>query len=178
MNRQELSLAVDGAVDVRFYPEMRRMERQVLLQIVDEAWKNHLLTMDHLRSSVGLKGYAQMDPKVEYKREGMRLFEKVWESIGERVTDLIFRMESSLNEAFIRSTWVEGQARHDEVAPPESPSSAGATNSNTSTNSSSQSSEPQKPATIRNRGPRVGRNDPCPCGSGKKYKNCCMLRNV
>ena len=178
MNRQELSLAVDGAVDDRFYPEMRRMERQVLLQIVDEAWKNHLLTMDHLRSSVGLKGYAQMDPKVEYKREGMRLFEKVWESIGERVTDLIFRMESSLNEAFIRSTWVEGQARHDEVAPPESPSSAGATNSNTSTNSSSQSSEPQKPATIRNRGPRVGRNDPCPCGSGKKYKNCCMLRNV
>ena len=178
MNRQELSLAVDGAVDDLFYPEMRRMERQVLLQIVDEAWKNHLLTMDHLRSSVGLKGYAQMDPKVEYKREGMRLFEKVWESIGERVTDLIFRMESSLNEAFIRSTWVEGQARHDEVAPPESPSSAGATNSNTSTNSSSQSSEPQKPATIRNRGPRVGRNDPCPCGSGKKYKNCCMLRNV
>ena len=138
MNRQQLSLAVDGAVDDRFYPEMRRMERQVLLQIVDEAWKNHLLTMDHLRSSVGLKGYAQMDPKVEYKREGMRLFEKVWESIGERVTDLIFRMESSLNEAFIRSTWVEGQARHDEVAPPESPSSAGATNSNTSTNSSSQ----------------------------------------
>ncbi|MEC8474617.1 MAG: SEC-C metal-binding domain-containing protein, partial [Planctomycetota bacterium] len=178
MNRQQLSLAVDGAVDDRFYPEMRRMERQVLLQIVDEAWKNHLLTMDHLRSSVGLKGYAQMDPKVEYKREGMRLFEKVWESIGERVTDLIFRMESSLNEAFIRSTWVEGQTRHDEVAPPASPSSAGAANANTSTNSSSQSSEPQKPATIRNRGRRVGRNDPCPCGSGKKYKNCCMLRNV
>ncbi len=116
MNRKELALAVDGAVDDRFHPEMRRMERQVLLQIVDDAWKNHLLTMDHLRSSVGLKGYAQMDPKVEYKREGMRLFESMWESIGERVTDLIFRMESSLNEEFIRSTWVEGQARHDEAS--------------------------------------------------------------
>ena len=174
MNREQLSLAVDGAVDDRFYPEMRRMERQVLLQIVDDAWKNHLLTMDHLRSSVGLKGYAQMDPKVEYKREGMKLFEKIWESIGERVTDLIFRMESSLNEAFIRSTWVEGQARHDEVAPPSNASSESAGGQRTSTNASSQSSEPQKPATVRNRNPRVGRNDPCPCGSGKKYKACCM----
>ena len=174
MNREQLSLAVDGAVDDRFYPEMRRMERQVLLQIVDDAWKNHLLTMDHLRSSVGLKGYAQMDPKVEYKREGMKLFEKIWESIGERVTDLIFRMESSLNEAFIRSTWVEGQARHDEVAPPSNASSESAGGQRTSTNASGQSSEPQKPATVRNRNPRVGRNDPCPCGSGKKYKACCM----
>lgn len=181
MTRQQLTLTVGGAVDDRFYPEMRRMERQVLLQIVDEAWKNHLLTMDHLRSSVGLKGYAQMDPKVEYKREGMRLFEKIWESIGERVTDLIFRMESSLNDAFIRSTWVEGQARHDEVAPaadsaPPSSSNAGA-GSRTSTNTSNQSGEDKKPQTIRNRGPRVGRNDPCPCGSGKKYKACCMRVN-
>ena len=54
---------------------MRRMERALLLQILDTAWKEHLLAMDHLRSSVGLRGYAQVDPKVEYKREGMRLFE-------------------------------------------------------------------------------------------------------
>jgi len=182
MSREQLSLAVDGAVDDRFYPEMRRMERQVLLQIVDDAWKNHLLTMDHLRSSVGLKGYAQMDPKVEYKREGMRLFEKIWEAIGERVTDLIFRMESSLNEAFIRSTWVQGQARHDEVAPASTSSTAtnnmsqGTANRNTQ-NTSNQSGEAQKPVTVRNRGPRVGRNDPCPCGSGKKYKSCHMRIN-
>ncbi len=176
MNHDELTLAVEGAVDDRFYPEMRRMERQVLLQIVDDAWKNHLLTMDHLRSSVGLKGYAQMDPKVEYKREGMRLFEKIWESIGERVTDLIFRMESSLNEAFIRSTWVEGQARHDEVAPPSS-TSGDAAGGGTTTNSSDQSQETKKPDPVRNRGPRVGRNDPCPCGSGKKYKACHMRLN-
>ncbi len=171
MNRQELALTVGGAVDDRFHPEMRRMERQVLLQIVDDAWKNHLLTMDHLRSSVGLKGYAQMDPKVEYKREGMRLFESMWESIGERVTDLIFRMESSLNEDFIRSTWVEGQARHDDA----SAAAAVGDNANAA-NEAAQASASQSDAKaepIRNKGPRVGRNDPCPCGSGKKYKACC-----
>ena len=178
MNRKELALAVDGAVDDRFHPEMRRMERQVLLQIVDDAWKNHLLTMDHLRSSVGLKGYAQMDPKVEYKREGMRLFESMWESIGERVTDLIFRMESSLNDAFIRSTWVEGQARHDEAstAAAQAPQSGGP--SSDGGTSTSDPGEPAKPDPIRNRGPRVGRNDPCPCGSGKKYKSCHMRKKV
>ena len=176
MNRQELALAVGGAVDDRFHPEMRRMERQVLLQIVDDAWKNHLLTMDHLRSSVGLKGYAQMDPKVEYKREGMRLFESMWESIGERVTDLIFRMESSLNEDFIRSTWVEGQARHDEAATAAAAGDGGG-GSDTAAQQAAQASnqtEQAKAEPIRNKGPRVGRNDPCPCGSGKKYKACHM----
>jgi preprotein translocase subunit SecA len=176
MNRAELELTVDGAVDDRFHPEMRRMERQVLLQIVDDAWKNHLLTMDHLRSSVGLKGYAQMDPKVEYKREGMKLFESMWESIGERVTDLIFRMESSLNEDFIRSTWVEGQARHDSAQTAsgmhssDSPGQRAAETSN--------QGEDLPPETIRNSGPRVGRNDPCPCGSGKKYKACHMRKQI
>ena len=68
--------------------------------------------MDHLRSSVGLAGYAQMDPKVEYKREGMRMFEQMWKTMGERVTDLVFRVEQ-LNEEFVSSTWVETSARHD-----------------------------------------------------------------
>lgn len=174
MNREELQQAVDGAVDDRFHPEMRRMERQVLLQIVDDAWKNHLLTMDHLRSSVGLKGYAQMDPKVEYKREGMRLFDTVWESIGERVTDLIFRMES-LNEDFIRSTWIEGQARHDDASQVAAMDSASNTAAQRAAEASRQSEE-ARPEPVRNTGPKVGRNDPCPCGSGKKYKACHMRK--
>src|SRR5690606_32776850 len=115
MDRAQVELLVDRAIDDRFHPEMRRMERQVLLTIVDESWKNHLLAMDHLRSSVQLKGYAQLDPKVEYKREGMRLFESMWESIGERATDLIFRMES-FNEDFVRSTWVDARADKTEIA--------------------------------------------------------------
>ncbi len=174
MNRKQLALALDGAVDDRFHPEMRRMERQILLSIVDEAWKNHLLTMDHLRNSVGLKGYAQMDPKVEYKREGMRLFDAMWESIGERVTDLIFRMES-FNEEFIRSTWVEAETRHDEAhstnqfaGEANSPAQQAALMSN--------QSEETKVEPVRNTGPKVGRNDPCPCGSGKKYKACHMRK--
>ncbi len=126
MTRSQLEVAAERAVDDRYHPEMRRMERQVLLTIVDETWKNHLLAMDHLRSSVQLKGYAQLDPKVEYKREGMRLFEKMWEAIGERATDLIFRMES-FNEDFVRSTWVDARARHDtapRVDAPAAPSSS------------------------------------------------------
>jgi preprotein translocase subunit SecA len=178
MNREELALTVDGAVDDRFHPEMRRMERQVLLQIVDDAWKNHLLTMDHLRSSVGLKGYAQMDPKVEYKREGMKLFESMWESIGERVTDLIFRMESSLNEDFIRSTWVEGQARHDDAQSTSAMSQDSDTSAQRAAQASNRGGEEARPEPVRNKGPPVGRNDPCPCGSGKKYKACHMRKQI
>src|SRR6185312_7071746 len=96
-----------------FRPEMRRMERALLLQILDTNWKDHLLAMDHLRSSVGLRGYAQVDPKVEYKREGMKTFEQMWTAVGERVTDLIFRMEQ-LDENFVGSTWVDSRATHDE----------------------------------------------------------------
>ncbi len=90
------------------------MERALVLQILDAAWKDHLLVMDHLRSSVGLRGYAQVDPKVEYKREGMRTFETMWDSVGERVTDLIFRMEQ-LDEGFVGSTWTEPEAIHQEA---------------------------------------------------------------
>ena len=79
------------------------------------AWKEHLLTMDHLRSSVGLRGYAQVDPKVEYKREGMRMFDDMWKSLGDAVTNLIFRMEQ-LDENFVGSTWKESAAVHE--APP------------------------------------------------------------
>ena len=88
------------------------MERTVLLEIVDSAWKDHLLAMDYLRSAVGTRGYAQLDPKVEYKREGMRMFDDLWRSIGERVTDLIFRMEQ-MNEQFVSNTLVETSAKHD-----------------------------------------------------------------
>nr|WP_198953781.1 SEC-C metal-binding domain-containing protein [Rhodopirellula sp. MGV] len=185
MNRDELQLAVSGAVDDRFHPEMRRMERQILLNIVDDAWKNHLLTMDHLRSSVGLKGYAQLDPKVEYKREGMRLFDQMWDSVGEQVTGLVFRMES-FNQDFIRSTWVDAKARHDEARSITSDAAAATatkaaaqassrTAAQEAAEASNQSTE-EKPEPIRNVGVKVGRNDPCPCGSGKKYKSCCMRK--
>ena len=143
------------------------MERSLVLQLVDTAWKDHLLAMDHLRSAVGLVGYAQVDPKVEYKREGMRLFEQMWKSNGERVTDLIFKMEQ-LDEGFVGSTWVETAAVHEE--------SLGATEIARQQQAAIDATQggDKKVEPIRNRGQKVGRNELCPCGSGKKYKNCCM----
>src|SRR6185437_4858501 len=109
LDREALEQQVSTAVEDRYRPEIRRMERALVLQLLDTAWKDHLLAMDHLRSSVGLRGYAQVDPKVEYKREGMRTFEQMWNTFGERVTDMIFRMEE-LDEGFIGSTWTESRA--------------------------------------------------------------------
>ncbi len=167
LTREELEQKLVNAIDDRYRPEMRRMERMLLLQIVDTTWKDHLLVMDRLRSSVGLMGYAQVDPKVEYKREGMKLFEEMWKHIGERATQYVFKIEQ-LNEEFVSSTWVETSATHAEAP--------GATEefqrSQEQTSAANQGD--MKPEPIRNRGQRVGRNDPCPCGSGKKYKNCHM----
>ncbi|MCA9267152.1 MAG: SEC-C domain-containing protein, partial [Planctomycetales bacterium] len=167
LDREQLEQQFAGAVEELYRPEMRRMERQLLLEIVDSGWKDHLLAMDYLRSAVGMRGYAQVDPKVEYKREGMRQFERMWESIGQRVTDLIFKMEQ-LNEDFIGSTWKEMKASHAEAQ------SVGemAEQQQEAIDGMRQNAEKAEP--IRNRGAKVGRNDPCPCGSGKKYKNCCL----
>jgi preprotein translocase subunit SecA len=145
------------------------MERSLVLQLLDTAWKEHLLAMDHLRQSVGLRGYAQVDPKVEYRREGMRIFEQMWEAIGDHVTDLVFRVEQ-LDERFVGSTWVDSQASHESL-------SGGPQGMESSDQQQAiQNSENAKIEPIRNRGEVVGRNDPCPCGSGKKYKQCCMRK--
>ena len=165
---EALQSQLTTAVEELYRPEMRRMERELVLQLLDVAWKDHLLTMDHLRSSVGLRGYAQVDPKVEFKREGMRIFGQMWESIGERVTDLVFRMEQ-LDEGFVGSTWKETEAIHED-------SSAAGGIAQQQREAIEGTQTDHKPQPIRNRQQRVGRNDPCPCGSGKKFKNCCMRK--
>ena len=159
---------LDAIVEDWYNPEMRKMERSLVLQILDGAWKDHLLVMDHLRSSVGLRGYAQVDPKVEYKREGMRIFEAMWDSVFDRVTDYIFRVEQ-MDEQTINSNWQEGEAKHEEM------SSTAATESivNQQQQAIEQTQADKKPEPFRKKTPDIGRNQPCPCGSGKKYKNCC-----
>jgi preprotein translocase subunit SecA len=92
------------------------MERMVLLEIVDSAWKDHLLAMDYLRSAVGQRGMAQLDPKVEYKREGMRMFDGLWVSIGERVTDLDVSHGADERGFCQPYTLVETSARHDDAS--------------------------------------------------------------
>ena len=170
LDRAALYRRLLAAIDDRYRPEMRRMERMLLLQIVDSAWKDHLLVMDRLRSSVGLVGYAQVDPKVEYKREGMKLFEQMWTAIADQATSLIFRMEQ-LDEGFVGSTWVETAAIHEEA-----PGATQEFAQHQQQQEQADKSPDARPEPIRNRGQRVGRNDPCPCGSGKKYKNCCLRK--
>ncbi len=169
LDREALETSLSSVVADFYHPEMRRMERMVLLDVVDNAWKDHLLAMDYLRSAVGQRGMAQLDPKVEYKREGMRLFEGLWRSIGERVTDLIYRMEH-LNPDFISNTFVSTKAEHQEFNASEM---AQEQQDAIDASGGRQVSQP-----IRNRGRKVGRNDPCPCGSGKKYKQCCIKKKV
>ena len=162
------------AYDARYRPELNQAERSVILEILDTAWKEHLYFMDHLRQGVSLMSYAQKDPKVEYRREGMKAFADMWARIGQQVTATIFRLESQSPE-FVGSLWEISAATHapgeeasmpqqQQALPPGSPDAA-------------YEPEPGAPQStvepIRNRGPRVGRNDPCPCGSGKKYKKCC-----
>jgi preprotein translocase subunit SecA len=166
LDRAAFERRLETAVEDRYRPEIRRMERALLLQILDAAWKDHLLAMDHLKSSVGLRGYAQVDPKVEYKREGMRTFELMWTNVGESVTRLVFRMEN-LSDEFVGSTFVERAAIKQEAA-----GMSEIEAQQQAAIAGTQTAAKQEP--IRNRGQRVGRNDPCPCGSGKKFKQCCM----
>jgi preprotein translocase subunit SecA len=163
-DREELKNRLSMVVEDHFRPEMRRMERALVLEILDTSWKDHLLAMDHLRSAVGLRSWAQVDPKVEYKREGMKTFEQMWTSIDERVTDLIFRMEQ-LNENFVGSMWKESAAIHEDAQ-----STTEIARQQMAAIDATEGTQKIEP--IRNRAPKVGRNEPCPCGSGKKYKNC------
>jgi preprotein translocase subunit SecA len=173
LEKEQLEEKLEAIVENHYHPEFRRMERMVLLEVVDSAWKDHLLAMDYLRSAVRNRGMAQLDPKVEYKREGMRMFEGLWSSIGERVTDLVFRMES-MNADFVSHTLDETSARNIETKTVESRESYEDDTMKENQEAADSAGQKRKAETIRNRDVKVGRNDPCPCNSGKKYKNCCM----
>ena len=105
---------------------------------------------------------------MEYKREGMRTFEQMWDAVGGRVTDLVFRVEQ-LDEGFVGSTWKETEAVHEDAS-----AAGGIAQQQQQAIDGTQADHKQQP--IRNRQQRVGRNDPCPCGSGKKFKHCHMRK--
>lgn len=149
-----------------YRPELRQTERSVLLEIVDTAWKDHLYFMGHLRQGIGFVGYAQKDPKTEYKRQGRKAYNTMWERIAEQVTQAAFRIEQE-SPAFVGSLWKVTATEHD-VAPPIEDTMEEHQTSGAEPGEGNKAIDP-----IRNRNPKVGRNDPCPCGSGKKYKKCC-----
>jgi len=144
--------------------EMTELERFVLLQIYDGAWKDHLLAMDHLKGGIGLRQFAQQDPRVAYKREGARQFDEMHISVRDKVTDNILKVRLSAGEQMssvyrISSMVHEQLSGYDHLAQDVAAQAA--------------ATSQHKPETIKRGVPKVGRNDPCPCGSGKKYKKCC-----
>jgi preprotein translocase subunit SecA len=144
--------------------ELSDLEKYVLVQVYDSTWKDHLYSMDHLKNSIWMRSWAEKDPKTEYKREGSRMFEEMLDTIEDRVTDIIFKVHLEAG-ARARNVWNVSATSHDEVgqfAMAERQRAA--------------AQAPQgemRVKQIRLEQPKVGRNAPCPCGSGKKYKKCC-----
>ena len=150
---------------------MRMIERFLLLESIDSKWKDHLHSMDMLRSGIGLRGYGQVDPKVVYKKEGYEIFEEMLNSIKDEVSDLIFKLRVAKEEAeeVLEGMYREGQAIHEEFQG-QSAAMAAAAQAN---RGEQERLEPQ-----RREADKVNRNSPCPCGSGKKYKRCCMHKQT
>ncbi len=145
---------------------MRYLERMIMLQVVDSQWKDHLLAMDHLKEGIGLRGYGQKDPLIEYKREGFEMFEAMEVRIARDT--LAFLMKVQVN--------VEAQASAEAgelAALPLAPPGGGRRRREPAGMPTRALRPAAAPALAPATKARVGRNDPCPCGSGKKYKKCC-----
>ena len=132
---------------------MRFHERMIMLQIVDAQWKDHLLTMDHLKEGIGLRGYGQRDPLVEYKRESYDMFESLMDRIEDETLRFLFLMKTPEEQEEMIRQYQRRKRR--EQAEMQMVGGGGA----------------EKPKQVIRR-EKIGRNDPCPCGSGKKYKKC------
>ena len=136
--------------------QMRELERVVMLKVVDEKWMNHIDSMDELKNGIGLRAYGQKDPVVQYRLEGFDMFDEMINNIKLDVTKILMHIRSAGNaerQETVKITGAALEAIH---------SVDGGAKIGTDVD-----------RTVRNEGPKVGRNDPCPCGSGKKYKNCC-----
>ena len=176
--RDRLIQAVDGqsaAKAANAGPEIfRSVEKAVLLQLLDQLWKDHLLTLDHLRHGIGLRAYGQRDPLNEYKQEAFALFEEMLVGLRERTTMMLAHVELSMDfseeEYLAARAGSEGEAHHDS---PEYLGGEGDAGEDTATmtvvnRQSAPEVDPNDPATWG----KVPRNAPCPCGSGNKYKHC------
>jgi preprotein translocase subunit SecA len=129
---------------------MRQLERIVMLQTVDNLWKDHLLSMDHLKEGIGLRGYAQQNPLIVYKKEGFEMFQDMIARVKEETLAILYRIQLA-----------EPQTMREMNKPREQNLSY------------SGGGEAPKKKPVKRAQKKVGRNAPCPCGSGKKYKKCC-----
>jgi preprotein translocase subunit SecA len=134
---------------------MRHLERVILLQIVDTFWKDHLLSMDHLKEGIGLRGYGQKNPLDEYKKEGYKMFTELMQRVKEKTVSTLLRVQLARTEE-VEELEAERRRRHQQMEMRRSDEQA-----------ADRKKHPHR------EGQKVGRNAPCPCGSGKKYKKCC-----
>ena len=135
-------------------PMMRWLERRIILDIVDSQWKDHLLSLDHLKEGIGLRGYGQKDPLVEFKKEAFTLFEDMMGRIDRETTRYLFLIQPAKPEDQAREIERKQRRQEQQLQYQAGPAQA------------------EAPKPVRT-GAKVGRNDACPCGSGKKYKKCC-----
>jgi preprotein translocase subunit SecA len=159
---------------------LRRVERDIMLQIVDAQWKDHLYGLDHLKEGIGLRGYGQRDPLVEYKKESFALFQAMKDRIDDEIVRYLWRLRPVVSDG---GEPVPPPPPVRKPAPPMTFSSGSSTTAGATAlpRGVSQSAPPMPARTggddadhtpVRRDEPKVGRNDPCPCGSGKKYKKC------
>ena len=161
LNHDELAAALHQKINERYQakealftpPTLRWLERHILLDIVDAQWKDHLLTLDHLKEGIGLRGYGQKDPLVEFKKEAFTLFDDLMNRIDTEAVRFLFLMQPAKPQEEAKQIEQRQQRQARNLQFQAGPAQA----------------EPPKP--VRS-GAKVGRNDPCPCGSGKKYKKC------
>ena len=161
---------------------LKEVERYTILSAIDRLWQEHLYEMDSLRYSIGLRGYGQRDPLIEYKAEAFRLFESLMVNIKTEICHNIFRSASSLMafENFLKN--VPQRTTHQSAsafggsatgADSSTSGSAGGDGAARASDIVSEAAAAVEKARPVRSGPKVGRNDPCPCKSGKKYKHCC-----
>ncbi len=148
--------------------EFGRLEKFLLLDSVDRQWKDHLLSLDHLREGIGLRAYGQRNPLVEYKRESFSLCEEMWERIEDHVVKFLFHAEPVENMPMQRRS-VSTTLSHPAI---QGLGQASADRQAQEQVANQPVGRPAQPTTVRRTQPKVGRNDPCPCGSGKKFKKC------
>ncbi len=135
------------------------LERHIVLEVLDFFWRRHLLTMDHLREGIGLRGYGQKNPKLEYKREGFQLFVEMMNNIYIESVRRLFAVQVVTQESLQKFEQKEAK-REEEVQHSGGPKT------------------PVEKEPVKRQTPKVGRNDPCPCGSGQKFKRCCMGKGI
>jgi preprotein translocase subunit SecA len=164
--QQEIKGAYQAKEEMVGTEGMRTFEKQVMLQVLDTLWKEHLQTMDNLRQGIHLRGYAQKNPKQEYKRESFELFQHLLGNIKRDVIKVLSHVQIQMPEEFSEQEEQRRQKQQEQQMTFEHDSASASDDAETAVENS------EEAAPFVREGEKVGRNSPCPCGSGKKYKQC------